>query len=377
MEYFFSINNPLFFILLTGFILYILMYTIITKFLIPLQRTHAEEKTALELKNEKMKALFTTFSPNPVFRIDRRGEILLSNDAGMAIFGENSPIGKKIDEIIPSSRQLDIEDIIDNLKELTTDVTIFDRDYNITVKGVPDMGFAHIYCFDITERKKYEEDLEYTKWKLRELAAHLQDLRESDRNTVAMELHDNICQRLSTIKLTAENFDSALFANAQSAIRYQDMIKIIDDLIVDTRELSYSLKPRYLGDFGLVPALQTLIDQTVNKSAIKGSFNHYGFEERLDPKLEINIYRIIQELLNNIMRHSEASWFIVQIFKNESSVKVMVQDNGKGLGREPDTKWQGLGLLNIRERVSSFNGILNFESQENKGTETIIEFPKG
>ena len=377
MEYFFSINNPLFFILLTGFILFVLMYTIITKFLIPMQRTHTEEKTALELKNEKMNALFTTFSPNPVFRFDRKGEILLTNNAGFAVFGEGNPVGKNIREVFPAVGNLDIENFIAEVKELSIDVSLLDHQFSVILKGVPDMDFGHIYCFDITERKKYEEDLEYTKWKLRELAAHLQELRESDRNTVAMELHDNICQRLSTIKLTAENFDMAIFTNEQSTRRYHEMISIVDDLIVDTRELSYSLKPRYLGEFGLVPALETLIEQTVSKSGMKGTFNHYGFEERLDPKLEINIYRIIQELLNNIVRHSEATRFIVQIFKNDISVKVLVQDNGIGLRSDAGSRWHGLGLLNIRERVNSFNGIVNFESQVNKGTETIIEFPKG
>jgi signal transduction histidine kinase len=269
----------------------------------------------------------------------------------------------------------DLEKIISELEECTLDASICGREYSVTLKGVPEVDFGHLYCFDITERILYERELEFTRSKLRELALHLQDLRESDRNSVAMELHDNICQRLSSVRLTIENFDNCAVSGEDPKQVFGEIISVVDDLIVDTRELSYTLKPKYLGEFGLVPAVQSLVDQTISKSEIKGVFKHYGFDKRLEPKLEVYIYRIIQELLNNILKHSEAARFIVQIFRDENSVKIMVQDNGKGIDKEDLSRVHGLGLVNIRERVETFNGSFSFESQKNHGTEFIIELP--
>jgi signal transduction histidine kinase len=375
VEYFFSTYNPLFFILITAIFIVTILYLVITKFLVPMQKMHRYEKSLLELQNEKMKALFTQFSPSPVFRFDKAGKLVLTNNAGYAVFGKSDPVGRNLRDLIPALKKFDLEKIITDLEEHTLDASILDREYSITLKGVPEVGFGHLYCFDITERILYERELEFTRSKLRELALHLQDLRESDRNAVAMELHDNICQRLSSVRLTIENIDNQQAMEGNERMQLDEITHIVDDLIVDTRELSYTLKPRFLGEFGLVPAVKTLVEQTISKSSIQGVFNHYGFEQRLDPKLETYIYRIIQELLNNIMKHSGASKFIVQIFRDAHSIKVLVQDNGKGVDKDLLAQKQGLGLVNIRERIETFNGSFSFESEKNKGTEFIIELP--
>lgn len=375
MDIFFNTYNPLFFILIIGVFVITILYLVITQFFIPMERMHRAEKNTLELQAEKMKALFTQFAPNPIFRFDFAGKVLLTNEAGLEVFKNEDPRDKNLKDLIPSLRGIDLRRIITEVQEYSLDATILDKEYHIIIKGVPEFDFGHMYCFDITERVRYERELEQTKHKLSDLALGLQDLRESDRNSVAMELHDNICQRLSSIRLAVESYNPKNFTEETAEQFFGDIIRAVDDMIVDTRELSYTLKPKFLGEFGLVAALESLVDQTRKKTGLKGIFKHYGFDSRLEPKLEVYIYRIIQELLSNILRHSGASFFVVQIFRNNESVKLLVQDNGIGVDAATLNSNRGLGLVNIKERVETFNGTFSYETQPNHGTEFIIELP--
>ena len=374
MVHFFSIEYPLYILLLNAFIFAAVLYFFVSKIMQPLREQHKIEKSVLESKNQQLLCLFTTFSPNPVFRFDEQGTIVLTNTAGEEIAGADI-IGMDIRKLLPAISELNITEVFHNHEELKRDCTLNGRDFSITVKGITELNCGHVYCYDITERKKNELDLQNTRLKLQELAMHISDLREQDRTTLGMELHDNITQTLALVRMMGNEFSRLHFANDEGFAQHLKLKGIIDNLITETKELSYSLKPKHLKDLGLVPAAENLIRQISTKEKIEGHFFHYGLENLIPPKIELHIFRIIQELVSNIIQHSGATKFVVQIFNSEDSIKILVQDNGRGFDSNALKKSVGLGLVNIRERVDSFEGSCEFETSADKGTEFIIQLP--
>lgn len=375
MEFFFNTSNPIFFIILSMLLGVATVYIVVVYYVIPQQKKHFDEKKELELKNEKMISLFTTENPNPVFRFDHTGTILMTNDSGYAMFPGIDPVSQNLTSLIPELHTINLSDIITRLEDYSTDASINTRDYQIRVKGVPDVNFGHAYCFDITDRKRDEEKLKRTQSKLRELTTHIQDVVEINRNALAMELHDGICQTVSTIKLVAERLDEHLVNSEESEQIYTEMINIIDSAVKEIRELSYSLTPKLLGEFGLISAIQTLLDQVRTNSDLHISFQHYGNEDRISQKLEISIYRVLQEIINNILKHAHATAFSVQLFKDSNKISLLVEDNGRGFDVENAISKGGLGLLNMRERIENLNGSINFSSGKSAGTEVMIDIP--
>lgn len=351
-----------------------MLYFFITEIVQPLRKEHKTEKESLELKNEHLLSLFTTLNPNPVFRFDTTGTIVLTNTAGHEIVG-TGVIGTRIQELIPEIAGLELGTLINTRQDYIMDCIINGRDFSITVKGVPELLCGHIYCYDITERKKYELDLENTKSKLRDLALHISDLREEDRTRLGMELHDNISQTLTVVKMIAERFSRLNFADDESFTNHLYMKSLVENLIIETKELSYSFKPKYLSDLGLAAAVYGLVKQATINEKIKGQFFHFGLETKIPPKVEVYIFRIIQELVNNILRHSGANSFIVQIFNSADFINILVQDDGNGFDRNRLKETAGLGLVNIKERVDAFNGSFDYETGTKKGTEFIIQLP--
>lgn len=138
------------------------------------------------------------------------------------------------------------------------------------------------------------------------------------------------------------------------------------------------MKPRLLEIHGLIPALGLMVDQVSGKEGIKGTFEYFD-EIKIKPKLEITIFRICQELINNIIKHSKAKNFSIQISQDQESIKLIVDDDGIGFEKQrtsPDeTKLRGMGLISITERVQAFKGNIDIDSSPGNGTVVAIEFP--
>jgi two-component system sensor histidine kinase DegS len=163
--------------------------------------------------------------------------------------------------------------------------------------------------------------------------------------------------------------------------KMDDISSLIDTAMIEIKEISYKLKPRILDDFGLVPSLKQLCSEVSARSGIKGMFQAVKFNGRLDSGLETGLYRIAQEALNNIVKHSHAAEFSLQLVKHPSILRMMVEDDGVGFDsdniREDKAKQNCMGLVNMSERVHSFNGRLTVDSQKGRGTEIIVEIPLG
>jgi signal transduction histidine kinase len=384
---FFSLNNPIIFSILLSFALLGLIYVLYVHVIIPLQRKHFEEKESLELQNARLMALFAELDPDPVFRFDKSGTILIANKAGVELFIINSSDENhfdlseaKVKTIFPQIAEMNFGKLISESLTYHFSAKIKNNSYDIMIKGISEMEFGQIYCHNITERIRAEEELVDSRKKLRELSNHMHKLQEEEKQKLSRELHDSLGQILTTIRLNLELLKKESNEDRDTILKIiKDMSSLLDNAMGEVKEISYRLKPRILDDFGLIPSLKLLCNDISYRSGVKGEFYSYKFETRLNPDVETSLYRIAQEALNNIVKHSHATEFSLQLVKHPEFLRMMIEDNGIGFEdneiKSNQSKRNSMGLVNMQERVLSFSGKLIIDSRKGGGTEIIIEVP--
>lgn len=375
-ELFWRLNNPIFIavIVAAGFLL--IAYLIMSRQVIPRLQEYEKEKTLIENKYTKSMALLAEAAPDPVLRINKNGIIIFSNNAGYK-FGKKL-IGTPIISIFQGLNSINFKTFITSSFEKTTDLTFNENTYNAILKGIPDLDAIQIYFTDITAIKNYEKELTASKEKLAELSGHLQTILETERSRISKELHDGLGQTLSFLRLKLDSLKNDAGTQDEKKKTLDELNLSINNAVMELKNISYDLKPRLLEIHGLIPALQMMVEQVSGSEGIKGTFEHFDVSN-IKPRLEITIYRICQELINNIIKHSKASFFSIQISQDEQSVKLIVDDDGIGFEKPKtnfnDSKLRGMGLISITERVEAFKGEINIDSTLGNGTVVAIEFP--
>lgn len=226
---------------------------------------------------------------------------------------------------------------------------------------------------DITERKKADEAV-------RALAKRVVEAQEEERRRIARELHDNICQRLSAIKLHMEALEDETSDKRVSVFKQLQMLKgQVGSTIREVRGISANLRPTTLDDLGLVTALQLLCRDFEKVHGIKISFSARGVERSmLNIHKETALYRIAQEAFTNIAKHSGARKAALDVYAGDSFIAMSIQDNGKGFDPEQlphKKKNSGFGLLNMRERSQLLGGTFQITSSRGKGTTVFLKIP--
>ena len=252
-----------------------------------------------------------------------------------------------------------------------TSATVMLASSLITFDGEP-VGFQHI-ARDITEEKRMQDNLRF-------YLQQITQAQEEERKRIARELHDDTAQYLFAISRQVDNFirsDDTL--NKQQLAFLQEIRQRIGDTLQGVRRFSQDLRPSIIDDLGLMPAVQWLIKQVQDEHGIISKMTVLGDERRFAPEVELILFRVIQEALSNVYRHARASKVEVIIEFNESSVSMMISDNGEGF-RIPenfsDFSSSGkLGLLGMNERVLLLNGNIDIKSEPKKGTIVKVEAP--
>jgi len=196
---------------------------------------------------------------------------------------------------------------------------------------------------------------------------------ERERHRIAKDLHDGVGQLLSSVKMNLTNTESGLEDKHTAAILSQSK-KDIDQITTELRNISYNLLPSSLDKFGLAPAMEEQINKLQDGSDINFHFNNSAKQERFDPKIEITLYRVFQEMLNNSLKHSSASEITVQLLQFGKELQLMFEDNGKGFNLKSGLEKTGSsGLKNLYSRVALINGNMVIDSHPNSGTVIIVE----
>jgi PAS domain S-box-containing protein len=205
--------------------------------------------------------------------------------------------------------------------------------------------------------------------------------QEEERRRIAREIHDSLGQMLTAIKFNVEILeDAAGLQTEEDSKRLADIKGLLDNAMSEAREISYNLMPSVLVDFGLVPALQFLGEQFSKSNQLNVQVHTNGVEGRVDSAVEVGLYRIAQEALNNIAKHADAHEVNVQLIGDAQSMRLIIEDDGKGFHMtrfEPHSnERRGMGLVSMRERAASFNGVFVLDSHPGRGTEIIVEVPR-
>lgn len=241
---------------------------------------------------------------------------------------------------------------------------------------------------DVTEAKKAElkiaklhQEVENKEKVQRELLHQLFSIQEEERKRIAREMHDETIQELASLAVYLEVVASTLPANVDKA---KTELKKAQDLSISIIEgiekFIYELRPSLLDDLGLVSAIRWLADNTLEKAGIAVHFNLTGRDRRISSQMETNIFRIIQEAINNIAKHASAKNTIISVDFKRNNIRVCVKDDGKGFdvqeAMDSKDRPRGLGLLGMMERVEIINGKLTIDSYPGgNGTEIAITIP--
>ena len=197
--------------------------------------------------------------------------------------------------------------------------------------------------------------------------------QEAERTRIAKDLHDGLGGLFSTVKMYFSTLEHEQ-ENLKQNTLFKKSYELIDTASDEIRRIAHNMMPEVLMKLGLVAALQDACSNISAGKLLQVKLQQYGMEKRLNISTEIMLYRIVQELLNNIIKHAKATEAIVQFNKNENKLIVTVEDNGRGFNmKEVDDK-NHAGLDTIRSRVNYLNGNISIESQQEIGTTIMMEF---
>jgi two-component system sensor histidine kinase DegS len=204
--------------------------------------------------------------------------------------------------------------------------------------------------------------------------------QEDERKRIARELHDDTAQALIDLSRRLDDLATSPEQLPESVIeRLEEFQELIDSILRGVRRFSRDLRPSVLDDLGLLPALEWLTANLMEGDGIKTELKVYGNPRRLSPEAELALFRIVQEALSNVRRHSQASRVVTSVEFGEGRVRITVDDNGQGFevpGRTGDLATTGkLGLIGMHERARLLTGTLTVCSEPGKGTTVTVDVP--
>lgn len=198
--------------------------------------------------------------------------------------------------------------------------------------------------------------------------------QEKERKKIAQDLHDDLGSSLTTIRLYFENLKDHFKAGTSSEI-YMRTDKLLEDTYKTIREMSHSRHNGVLASKGLIPSMETLGKNLTDSGKLRVNIYHNGMDRKLENSLELNIFRMLQELLNNVVKHAEASSATINVIGTDTNISLMVEDDGKGFIKTQNKKSNGLGLYSIETRIEEMGGTFEVDSSPGNGTTISIEIP--
>ena len=195
--------------------------------------------------------------------------------------------------------------------------------------------------------------------------------QEEERTRLARDLHDGVGGLLSGVKLSMSNMKGNFFLSEENALAMNNVIMQLDQSIAELRRVSHNMMPESLIKYGLKEALENYCETLNISGKIKVQLQAYGMEERMEQSNEIVAYRMVQELLNNVIKHADAKNVLIQLVRKQDHFTLTVEDDGKGF--DPKEISSGAGLQNIKARAEYLNGTLDIVSSRGEGTSVTIE----
>ena len=230
---------------------------------------------------------------------------------------------------------------------------------------------------DISERKKAEALLDQSYQDIRQLASHLQDVREEERAGIAREIHDELGQQLTGLKMDLSWIGKRKLIqdDNEASQKVVTIMNLLDTTIKTVRRIATDLRPSILDDLGLLAAIEWQSQEFGNRSGISTDFSTTLYEFKYPPTIAIGLFRICQESLTNVARHAAATSIRISLEEENENIVLTIRDNGKGFDTQKIGGKKTLGLLGMKERTLMMGGEFRIESLPGKGTALLVTVP--
>ena len=312
------------------------------------------------------------------------------NSAAEKIFAHNRPklIGEKVMEVIPTSFRSWFQDGLAScfagdkgptcgsrieMPALRADGSSFSAEFTITRIRLAGPPMFTIYIRDITQRKRAEAEL-------RALSQRIIKAQEAERSRIAQELHDGINQLIASVKMRLRKVEGSLPDRKPAA---REILQRCDRLLVkvleENRRIAHNLRPTDLDNLGLAAAVTSFCSEVQLRTNLQFQCRLTASSRRLSPVVELHLFRIVQEAVNNIEKHGRAKSVRLELRFQEDFAVLKIQDDGQGFDAKTvkagNKMRHGLGLTNIRERALSLGGTYEIKSAPGDGTTVAVRVP--
>ncbi len=252
----------------------------------------------------------------------------------------------------------------------------------ISVPVVPELLRAKVSVFIELYRKTRElesvnNELRLAEEHLRRLTGRLMQIQDGERRRVARDVHDGLGQYLVGVKMGVDQLARRLESDPVNCQSVSEISDLLNQAITETRTISHLLHPPLLDEIGLESALSVYVDGFAKRSGIAINLSVAPDVGRLDGDVETALFRVVQECLINVHRHSSSPTAAVSLFRRESEIRLEIRDDGVGMTaiHESGGTGFGVGLLGIRERIRQLDGNIEIESNQGKGTRVVASIP--
>jgi PAS domain S-box-containing protein len=351
-------------------------------------RTEASEAQLAAIVDSAMDAIIS---------VDERQRIVLFNRAAEQVFRmrREEALGASLDRFLPARFRAAHRNHIEHFG--TTGVTSrrmgdvttlwalrmnekneseeFPIEASISQSGAPGKRHYTVILRDITRRKQFEDALKASQQELRELSARVLEAREEEKAHIARELHDELGQLLTALKMDLGWLRERLPVDAELAARAAEMGALLDRTVGSTRRISADLRPLMLDDLGLADAVAWLVEDFARRSGVGCRIEVSEDLQGASKAVATAVYRAVQESLTNVARHSGARNAWVMLDATDGVVHVEIEDDGRGIAPEDLAKARSLGLKGMRERIAFLGGSLDIGRAPRGGTRLKLTVP--
>lgn len=227
------------------------------------------------------------------------------------------------------------------------------------------------------EMKTFEnarENAEEARKKLKKISASLESVREEERSRISREIHDELGQQLTGLKMDLAWVNKKL-QDADLSHKMRSMLDLVDETIGTVRKISTELRPRILDDLGLTAAIEWQCAEFTRRTSIPCRFSHDTDDEEFPKNISTAVFRIVQEALTNAIRHSQASKIHVKLNRKQNHLLLSIHDNGRGINEEELENPHSFGIFGIRERAEILGGQCKITGEKGKGTTIELDLP--